>query len=609
MLPRFGWVLALVVLPMAGVADAIELQRVMSGLTNPLYLTHARGGSGRLFVVEQDGVIKVLPPGASTPTVFLDITDRVLSGGEQGLLGLAFHPQYPANGRFFVNYTTGGGRGFTAGTTVIAEYARSADPNVASRTERILLTIDRPAGNHNAGMIEFGPDGLLYIGTGDSGGGNDPLNLAQNIGVLQGKILRIDVNGTQPYAIPPDNPFTSRIDARHEIYAVGLRNPFRFSFDRAAGTLVVGDVGQVASEEISIVTRGANMGWRVFEGFRCTMLTPAETARCAEPGFTPPILAYGHEAGRCSVTGGYVYRGQAGTLPPGIYVFADFCSGEIFVPDGAGGAALVLATGLSISSFGEDGSGELYVVGLGTGGTSGTVDRLIGGATETARQAFIRGFYATVLGRTPATTELTPWADFLRSNCNAGGVQTVARAFFGSPEFAARPLTLAGQVTVLYRTLLGRAPDPAGLAAWVDVLRQGRLQLALRGFIPSAEFRALVPDRTNRAAVDAVITRFYTEILGRAPEAAGRIAWVNFVLATGALETGAVGFLASPEFETRTLTPAGYVTILYRAFLGRPPDPAGRAAWEAVLSTTLTSVVESGFLPAAEFNLAALCGG
>src|SRR5262245_24563367 len=600
---RLRWVLALVAVLLAGVADAIELQPVLSGLSNPLYVTHARDGSGRLFVVEQGGVIKVLQPGASTPTVFLDITSLVLSGGEQGLLGLAFHPQYPANGRLFVYYTRP-----PDGAIVIAEHARSSF-NTASPAGRVLLVIPHAtAANHNGGMIAFGPDGLLYAGTGDGGGGFDPDRNGQNLSALLGKILRIDVNSMSPglqYGIPPSNPFPNSPLSRGEIWAYGLRNPFRFSFDRATGNMFVGDVGQSAFEEIDVIPAGVgglNLGWVVFEAFSCTGI---DSASCNNPaGFTFPIAAYGHDTGRCSVTGGYVYRGQAGTLSQGTYVFGDFCSGEIFVPNGTGGAAVLLATGLSISSFGEDEAGELYVVGLG-----GTVDRLIVGATEMAREAFIGGFYANVLGRTPAPSELMAWADFLRSNCNAGGVQGVARGFFGSPEFAARPLTLAGQVTVLYRTLLGRAPDPTGLAAWVDVLRQGRLQLALRGFIPSAEFRALLPDRTNGAAVDAVITRFYTEILGRAPEPTGRTAWVNFVLATSSLETAAVGFLASPEFETRALTPAGYVTILYRTLLGRPPEPAGRAAWEAVLSTTLLSVVESGFLPSTEFNLAALCSG
>jgi len=357
----------LIGLGMVGPAAAVELQPVMSGLSNPLYLTHARDGSGRLFVVEQGGLIKVLAAGASVPTVFLNITDRVLAGGEQGLLGLTFHPQYPANGRFFVNYTRR-----PDGATVIAEYQVSANPNVAlATTERILLTVAQPFANHKGGMVEFGPDGFLYIGLGDGGSGNDPGNRAQNVNELLGKILRINVDqlgGGLQYTIPPDNPLVGAPTGMAEIYAAGLRNPFRFSFDRATGQLFVGDVGQNAWEEIDIVPRGGNLGWRVFEGNHCTGIDPA---LCTGIPFIPPIAEYSHAGGRCSVTGGYVYRGSLGTFPAGTYIFADFCTGEIFKLVGSTPTVLFDTT-LSISSFGEDQAGELYVVGLG-----GTVHRLV----------------------------------------------------------------------------------------------------------------------------------------------------------------------------------------------------------------------------------------
>jgi len=345
-------------------ASALGLEPVLGGLASPLYVTNARDKSGRLFVVEQSGIVKVVAPGSSTAAVFLDITDRVLAGGEQGLLGLTFHPQYPANGRFFVNYTRA-----PDGATVIAEYRRTADPNVAARAESVLLTIDQPFANHNGGMIEFGPDGFLYIGTGDGGAANDPGNRAQDISSLLGKMLRIDVDGSVPYAIPADNPFAGAVPGRDEIYAVGLRNPFRFSFDRLTGQLWVGDVGQSAWEEIDIVTRNANLGWRVFEGDHCTDLGPAP---CSAGGLTAPVAEYFHDGGRCSVTGGYVYRGRGGVLPAGTYVFGDFCSGEIFTLAG-GGPAVLLRTSLNIASFGEDEAGELYVVDLG-----GSVQRLVG---------------------------------------------------------------------------------------------------------------------------------------------------------------------------------------------------------------------------------------
>ncbi len=615
---RIRWLLAVPPLLLAGHVEAVQLRPVLSGLSNPVYMTNAGDGSGRLFVVEQAGIIKVAQPGAAAPTIFLDIRARVLAGGDRGLLGLAFHPRYATNGRFFVYYTRP-----PDGAIVIAEYGRSStDPNVASQNERVLLVIPHPTfGNHYGGTIQFGPDGFLYAGPGDGGGITDPDNNAQNLNSLLGKILRIDVNSMSPglqYGIPADNPYagTPAGTARGEIWALGLRNPYRFSFDRETGQLYVGDVGQRPSrdivtagttsadgsfEEIDIVSLGINLGWPVFEGFVCTNLRPG---LCGSASFfTPPVVVYTHAFGRCSVTGGYVYRGPAGTLPQGTYVFGDLCSGEIFTLTGTT-AAILLATPANIASFGEDEAGELYVVGL-----EGTVYRIVGEPNEQAQQAFVAGFYTDVLGRPSTPEEMAAWTDFLRANCNADGVRAVARGFFGSAEFAARPLSLADQVTVLYRALLGRDPDPAGLAAWADVLRQARLRLAVTGFIPSAEFRALLPDRTSRPAVETVITRFYTEILGRTPSPAELGVWVDFVLTTGRLETAAAGFLTSQEFETRALTSGDYVTILYRTFLGRAPDPAGLAAWTTALQTALIGVVEGGFLPAAEFNLAGMCGG
>jgi hypothetical protein len=251
-----------------------------------------------------------------------------------------------------------------------------------------LLTIDQPFANHNGGMLGFGPDGFLYIGVGDGGSGNDPGNRAQDTQELLGKLLRIDIDRPQstavPYSIPVDNPFFASTDpndsGRDEIFAVGLRNPWRFSFDRATDELYVGDVGQNAQEEVHIVTRGGNYGWRVLEGSLCTGLGPGS---CDDPSFIPPVAEYAHTQGRCSVTGGYVYRGSAQSLPLGAYIYADFCTGEIFVLQN-GEARLLLDTELLISSFGEDEAGELYVVGLG-----GTVFRLASTEVPAAPQAFL----------------------------------------------------------------------------------------------------------------------------------------------------------------------------------------------------------------------------
>jgi hypothetical protein len=345
-------------------AQAIYLQPRLAGLAAPVLVTNAGDGSHRLFVVELAGVIKVVPSAGESPSVFLDIAHRVLDGGERGLLGLAFHPQHVSNDRFFVHYTRE-----PDGASVIAEYTDAGTPAATVATERILLTVAQPFANHNGGMIAFGPDGHLYIALGDGGATNDPGSRAQNVDDLLGKILRIDVNGAQPYESPPDNPYFGATPGADEIFAVGLRNPFRFSFDRETGELLVGDVGEGVREEINRVTLGDNLGWRRYEGTRCTSLDPT----CSTADLTMPIAEYAHTGGRCSVTGGYVYRGALGTLPSGTYVFADFCTGEIFALWN-GTIHVMLDTTLNVSSLGEDESGELYVVGIG-----GTVHALTAG--------------------------------------------------------------------------------------------------------------------------------------------------------------------------------------------------------------------------------------
>jgi len=348
----------------------IRLELVASGLSSPVYVTSAKDGSNRLFIVERAGVIKVLQPGSATPTIFLDITTKVLSGGEQGLLGLAFHPQYRTNRRFFVFYTKPG-IGADNGALQIAEYhASPSNPQIADSTETPILTIQHPTNaNHNGGMLVFGPDGFLYIGTGDGGSSNDPPNNAQNINVLLGKILRIDIdhpNGVVPYSSPPSNPFFGT-DGLDEIFAYGLRNPWRFSFDPVTEQLYVGDVGQGAWEEIDIIANGGNYGWRVMEGNHCN---PNINNGICTPIGNPAIAEYAHSAGRCSITGGYVYRGVMSTLPADAYIYGDFCTGEMFLLQGAS-QSLLLDTTFSLSSFGEDEARELYVVGLG-----GTVNRI-----------------------------------------------------------------------------------------------------------------------------------------------------------------------------------------------------------------------------------------
>jgi len=355
---------------------AIQLQPVLSGLAGPIFLTNAEDGTNRLFVVEQPGVIRVAQPGATSATVFMDINARVLDGGERGLLGLAFHPQYSTNGRFFVYYTRDSAIPADDGDIVISEFRVSAGSmNVGDpSSEIIMLTIEHSANsNHNGGMMDFGPDGYLYASTGDGGSGNDPPNNAQNINSLLGKMLRIDVdtpNGAIPYSSPPTNPFVG-VAGRDEIFAYGLRNPWRWSFDRGGShQLYLGDVGQGAWEEIDIITLGGNYGWRVFEGFHCTGLDSglcSSMSPCTINGYTCPIFEY-VSTGRCSITGGYIYRGARNAVPVGVYVYGDFCTGEILQlsPAGAGGSETLLldTSNNNLSSFGEDEAGELYVVKL-----------------------------------------------------------------------------------------------------------------------------------------------------------------------------------------------------------------------------------------------------
>jgi glucose/arabinose dehydrogenase len=346
-------------------SPTIQLQQVATIGNQPVHVTHAGDGSGRLFVVGRQGRIRVVQNGAVLPEPFLDITSLVNSGGsEQGLLSVAFHPEYETNGFFYVNYTGHSG----IGDTFVARYRVSPDdPNRADSNNALtLLTVQQPYRNHNGGLVKFGPDGYLYVGMGDGGAAGDPQGNAQNKGTLLGKLLRINVNGDQPYASPADNPFVSEPGARPEIWSYGLRNPWRFSFDRATGDLYIADVGQNRYEWVHFQPAGQggqNWGWDIVEGGHCF-----EPSQNCDPGqFPQPIAEYDHSRG-ISITGGYVYRGASYPQLNGLYFYADYGSGRIWAAQqespGAWRSEELLDSDLQISSFGEDESGELYLTSL-----------------------------------------------------------------------------------------------------------------------------------------------------------------------------------------------------------------------------------------------------
>lgn len=339
----------------------IALEPLPPTFSRPTHVTHAGDGSGRLFVTEQAGQIWVVRDG--NRTLFLDLLALVgARGNEQGLLSIAFHPRFAETGAFFVNYTD------RNGSTVVARYAvdpsnpDQADPSSA----QVLLTIEQPAPNHNGGLLKFGPDGYLYIGTGDGGAAGDPWGNGQSLTTMLGKILRIDVDGATPYSVPADNPFVGQTDVRPEIWAWGLRNPWRFAFDRATGDLFIADVGQNEFEEVHFEPAdspgGVNYGWNIMEGEACF-----RDATCDQAGLDLPAAVYSHtqEPSGCSITGGYVYRGSTFPQLAGAYLYTDYCTGNLWALyriNDAWQDQVLGRLSINASSFGEDEAGELYLV-------------------------------------------------------------------------------------------------------------------------------------------------------------------------------------------------------------------------------------------------------
>jgi glucose/arabinose dehydrogenase len=357
----------------------IFLASPISGLNQPVHIANAGDGSGRLFIVERPGRIRIVENGILQPVPFLDITGRVRSAhSEQGLLSVAFPPGYAASGHFYVDYTD------LMSNTVVSRFSLTSDPNVADpASEQIVLQVTQPFANHNGGQLAFGPgDGHLYVGMGDGGNGGDPFGNAQSPASLLGKLLRIDVESGSPltYTIPATNPFTQTVGYRDEIWALGLRNPWRFSFDRATADLYIGDVGQGLYEEVDYQPAsspgGQNYGWNIMEGFHCY-----NASTCDRTGLTAPVVEYSHVPNNCSVTGGLVYRGAAYPQLDGVYVYADYCSGRIWGLQNSGGtwsSALLLDTAFRITTFGEDEAGNGWVSRY-AGAPDGAIYRIVRG--------------------------------------------------------------------------------------------------------------------------------------------------------------------------------------------------------------------------------------
>jgi glucose/arabinose dehydrogenase len=332
----------------------VRLEPIAYGLDKPVGIAVAPGQGDRLYIIEKDGLVKIFADGKVRRSVFLDIEDLVSTGTEQGLLGLAFPPSYPNDKRVFVYFTD------RQGDSIIGTFSPETNDRLDEESLSVVLKIVQPAANHNGGQLAFGPDGYLYIGLGDGGGQGDPSGNAQNKSSMLGKILRIDVSETGPYKVPRDNPLSPGNHSLAEIWALGFRNPWRFSFDRATGRLFAADVGENSREEINIVERGKNYGWNTFEGTSC-FKPPCDASK-----FTPPIAEYAHDEGR-SVTGGFVYRGRKISKLNGCYIFGDHGSGTIwYLTEQANSwkREVLFKTNRHITSFGEDAEGELYVATL-----------------------------------------------------------------------------------------------------------------------------------------------------------------------------------------------------------------------------------------------------
>jgi glucose/arabinose dehydrogenase len=574
----------------SGDLPVISLTQPIGGLTQPIGVTHAGDGSGRLFIIEQGGRIRVFKDGALLPTPFLDLGGRISSGGEQGLLGLAFPPDFASKGYFYVNYTLPNAPG-DVGDSVVARYSvNAANPDLADpNSEQRILTVAQPFDNHNGGHLAFGPrDGFLYVALGDGGSGGDPGNRAQNRNELLGKLLRLDVETGRPYTytVPPSNPFVGLANHRPEIWAYGLRNPWRFSFDRETADLFIGDVGQEIFEEIDFQPAasagGQNYGWRIMEGFHCH-----NPPNCNMAGLTLPIWEYNHGEG-CSVTGGHVYRGPFERMR-GIYFYGDFCSGRIWGLRRAGSAwqnTLLLDTSINISSFGEDEAGNLYVASRGTG------------------QVFLVVDSQAAPPPTPTPPAVVGFASANLNVGEAGGFATVDVTRTGNTSAA---------FTVDYRTANGTASERSDYTGAAGTLRfaAGESQKSFRVLVTNDDtqeggetLRVVLENPTGVATIDtpgtATVTivdndaatspanpidrahffvrQHYFDFLNRFPDTAGENFWRANIESCGTdafcidlkrVDTSAAFFLSIEFQET------GYLVYrVYKAAFGDIDPPA-----------------------------------
>jgi glucose/arabinose dehydrogenase len=607
---------------------ALALGTPLGGFSSPVGITHAGDGSGRLFVVQQGGQIRLVKGGVLQATPFLNISARVSTGGERGLLGLAFPHDYARKGYFYVNYTN------TAGNTVISRFQRSAasadtaDP----ASEQIVLTIGQPFANHNGGQLAFSQrDRMLYVGMGDGGSGGDPGNRAQNPADLLGKILRIDTETGRPYAYtsPATNPFVSAAGFRPEIWALGVRNPWRFSFDRLTADLYMADVGQGSWEEVNFQPAssagGENYGWRIMEGTHCF-----NPPGCSVFGLTLPILEYGHGAGDCSVTGGYVYREGSYPRMQGLYIYGDFCSGRIWGLRREGGTwqnSLLLDTSIQISAFGEDESGALYVAGYNTGAIYQLVDA---GQTPVATPTPTP---AKVLFSSPAFTAFEQHGATDIGVTRAGDTTAELFVDYATSDGAA---TSRGDYTTARGTLRfapGETLKSFTVLITNDDTQEGNesFTVTLSNLVGNAKFEGLpsriVTINDDDAATGAAnpldrsdffVRQHYLDFLNREPDAEGLAFWVNGIESCGAdaqcrevkrIDTSAAFFLSIEFQET------GFLAYrLHKAAFGNiggTPVPlrlseflrdtqeigrgvvVGRAGWDALLEANKLAFVNA----------------